>query len=125
MIRQGAARRNRPFGPARPASLAGSGGRGGRLVRAGQELAGDVGAKLAFKIKDPDAAFTVDLSKAPGAVASGAQPDATATLTLSDEDLGALVADVSQARALFQQGKLRIDGDMKVAHRLGFLKNLG
>ena len=49
---------------------------------------------------------------------------ADATLTLSDADLAALVTGKATARSLFQFGKLRIDGDVAVAHRLGFLKAL-
>jgi 3-hydroxyacyl-CoA dehydrogenase/3a,7a,12a-trihydroxy-5b-cholest-24-enoyl-CoA hydratase len=43
------------------------------------------------------------------------------TFRLADAELPALGAS---ARDLFQHGKLRIDGDVSVAHRLGLLKGL-
>ena len=48
---------------------------------------------------------------------------ATATLTLADEDLGEL-ATTGSAKELYMNGKLRLDGDAKVAHRLTFFKAL-
>ena len=50
--------------------------------------------------------------------------DTASTFTIADEDLTALVREESSARDLFQRGKLRVDGDLSVAHRLGFLKGL-
>lgn len=47
-----------------------------------------------------------------------------ATLTISDADLTALAAGQTTSRQLFQHGKLRVDGDLSVAHRLGFLNGL-
>jgi putative sterol carrier protein len=87
------------------------------------ELAAEVAALIQFKITSPEGAWTVDLRSAPGRVAEGTQADATATLTLADEELLAL-AKGTAARELFQRSKLRVDGDVRVAHRLGFLKNL-
>ncbi len=47
-----------------------------------------------------------------------------ATVTISDGDLVELVTGKATAKSLFQFGKLRVDGDVTVAHRLGFLKGL-
>jgi 3-hydroxyacyl-CoA dehydrogenase/3a,7a,12a-trihydroxy-5b-cholest-24-enoyl-CoA hydratase len=80
-------------------------------------LAKEIGAAVAFRLKSPDAAFTVG---ADGKVADGAASGAAATLTLNDADVPAL-ADVRDA---YQRGLVRIDGDIRVAHRLGFLKAL-
>jgi (3R)-3-hydroxyacyl-CoA dehydrogenase / 3a,7a,12a-trihydroxy-5b-cholest-24-enoyl-CoA hydratase / enoyl-CoA hydratase 2 len=85
-------------------------------------IAADVGAVIQFVVKDPDAAFTVDLASAPGSVKEGKAAAAT-TLTLAEEDLVALVKGAS-AEGLHQHGKLRVDGDVRPAHRLGFLKGL-
>ena len=41
---------------------------------------------------------------------------------LNDEDLAALSA--GDVYGLYQHGKLRVDGDVSVAHRLGLLKGL-
>jgi len=80
-------------------------------------LAHEVRATLAFHIKDPDASHTLALG---GSAPS--KPDAV--LTISDADLAALAAGKATPRQLYQHGKLRIDGDVSVGHRLGFLKGL-
>ena len=85
-------------------------------------IAAEVGAVIQFVVKDPDAAYTVDLASAPGAVREGKAAAAT-TLTLAEEDLVALVKGAS-AGSLHQHGKLRVDGDVRPAHKLGFLKDL-
>ncbi len=71
-------------------------------------LAGEVRAKLTFVVGD--AKQTFDLG------------DAQATLTIADADLPALAA--GNVKSLYQHGKLRVDGDISVAHRLGFLKGV-
>jgi 3-hydroxyacyl-CoA dehydrogenase/3a,7a,12a-trihydroxy-5b-cholest-24-enoyl-CoA hydratase len=43
-------------------------------------------------------------------------------LTIADGDLPALAA--GKVRELYQHGQLRVDGDISVAHRLGFLKGV-
>ena len=86
-------------------------------------LAGDVQAIVQFVVREPDAAFTVSLT--PGAV--GVTPgtaQADATLSLCDADLGALARGEVTAQTLYQHGKLRLDGDAKIAQRLGFLNKL-
>ena len=57
-------------------------------------------------------------------VKRGTEAKADTTLTLADDDLVALANGSATAQKLFQQGKLRIDGDVRIAHRLGFLKGL-
>jgi (3R)-3-hydroxyacyl-CoA dehydrogenase / 3a,7a,12a-trihydroxy-5b-cholest-24-enoyl-CoA hydratase / enoyl-CoA hydratase 2 len=55
----------------------------------------------------------------------GADPNKVdATITISDPDFAALVSGKANAKDLYQHGKLRVDGDVSVAHRLGFLKGL-
>jgi len=55
----------------------------------------------------------------------GADPKKVdATLTIGDADLVALVTGKATAKSLYQHGKLRVDGDVGVAHRLGFFKGL-
>lgn len=67
----------------------------------------------------PDGQWVVDGA----AVMSGRNPAAAAFVTVSDDDLAALAAGAADARTLFMHGKLRVDGDVRVAHRLGVLKN--
>lgn len=88
------------------------------------DLVGEVQAVVQFYVKNPDAKWKVDIANEPPAVASGETDSATTTLTLADEDLAALAKGEVTARELFQRGALRVDGDVTVAHRLGFLKGL-
>ncbi|WP_224366287.1 peroxisomal multifunctional enzyme type 2 [Hyalangium versicolor] len=88
------------------------------------ELAAEVAALIQFKLTSPEGAWAVDLRSAPGSVSEGTQAGATTTLTLADEDLQALARGAVTARELFQRSRLRVDGDVQVAHRLGFLKHL-
>ncbi|HEU0036044.1 MAG TPA: SDR family NAD(P)-dependent oxidoreductase [Kofleriaceae bacterium] len=47
-----------------------------------------------------------------------------ATISMTDEDFVSLVSGKANAKSLYQHGKLKVDGDVSVAHRLGFLKGL-
>jgi 3-hydroxyacyl-CoA dehydrogenase/3a,7a,12a-trihydroxy-5b-cholest-24-enoyl-CoA hydratase len=77
----------------------------------------EVRATVRFDVKDPDASQTVELG--------GSDPQKVdAVCTLCDADLAALASGKATPRQLYQQGKLRIDGDVSVGHRLGFLKGL-
>ncbi len=80
-------------------------------------LAGtDVGI-LQFNVTSPDGHWVVDGSGAK----EGTADAPAATFTISDEDLGALAAGSAGVQDLFQRGKLRVDGDLKLVHKLGFL----
>ena len=81
--------------------------------RAGENksLASEVRAKVTFNVTDPNATQSFELG-------TGSE----ATLTIADADLPALAS--GNVRNLYQHGKLRVDGDVTVAHRLGFLKGL-
>jgi 3-hydroxyacyl-CoA dehydrogenase/3a,7a,12a-trihydroxy-5b-cholest-24-enoyl-CoA hydratase len=74
-------------------------------------VANEVRAKVTFRVTDPEASQTFELGAS-----------AHTTLTVADADLPALAA--GKVRELYQHGKLRIDGDVSVAHRLGFLKGV-
>jgi (3R)-3-hydroxyacyl-CoA dehydrogenase / 3a,7a,12a-trihydroxy-5b-cholest-24-enoyl-CoA hydratase / enoyl-CoA hydratase 2 len=78
-----------------------------------KNLASDIRATIHFKVTDPPAEHTLH---AAGGVTT------TATLTIKDADLPALAA--GNAKSLYQHGQLRVDGDVSVAHRLGFLKGV-
>jgi 3-hydroxyacyl-CoA dehydrogenase/3a,7a,12a-trihydroxy-5b-cholest-24-enoyl-CoA hydratase len=86
-------------------------------------LAKEVGAVVQFDVKNPDRSWVVDLTGA-GAVREGTDAKATTVLRISDGDLTTICRDPGAARDLYQQGKLRVDGDVRVAHKLGFLKDL-
>ena len=85
-------------------------------------LATEVAATILFKVKTPDASWFVDLT-GKGDVREGQSGEAGTTITLDDTDLVA-IAKGESVKALYQQGKLRVDGDVRNAHKLGFLKGL-
>lgn len=87
------------------------------------ELAKEVQADVRFCITEPTLSFTARL-KDNCEVIGDDTADVDVTLTLTDEDLEALLTDQVSARSLHQRGQLQVDGDLSVAHRLGFLKNL-
>jgi len=77
----------------------------------------EVRATVRLEIKDPELSQTLELG--------GADPARIdATLVIGDADLAALASGKATAKQLFQHGKLRVEGDLSVAHRLGFLKGL-
>jgi 3-hydroxyacyl-CoA dehydrogenase/3a,7a,12a-trihydroxy-5b-cholest-24-enoyl-CoA hydratase len=84
-------------------------------------LAKEVDAVVGFVVTGPDAAWTADFKA--GKVTEGAPAKADCTLKLSDDDLVALAKGES-LRDLYQHGRVRIDGDTRVAHKLTFLKGL-
>ena len=85
-------------------------------------LASEVGQLIAFKVKDPERAFVVDLTGA-GAVREGSDGKAAATFTVADGDLATL-AQKDGVRELYQRGKLRVDGDVRLAHKLSIFNGL-
>ncbi|MBX3211086.1 MAG: SDR family NAD(P)-dependent oxidoreductase [Labilithrix sp.] len=91
---------------------------GERLAKT-PNLAKEVGAKVALVVGDH--AWLLDLTGA-GAIAEG-KGAADVTLTLGDDDLAALAKGES-LRELYQHGRVRIDGDPRVAHKLNFWKGL-
>jgi 3-hydroxyacyl-CoA dehydrogenase/3a,7a,12a-trihydroxy-5b-cholest-24-enoyl-CoA hydratase len=85
-------------------------------------LAKEIGAVIGLVVTSPDAAFTLDLS-GEGRVVEEKPANAAVTLTLSDADLAAL-AKGEPLGALYQHGRVRIDGDARVARKLTFWKGL-
>ncbi|MEM7136452.1 MAG: SCP2 sterol-binding domain-containing protein, partial [Myxococcota bacterium] len=88
------------------------------------DLAAEVGAVLQFYVRDPDTKWVVDLKNQPPAFKTGETDGASTTIVISDEDLASLARGDADAQALFQQGKLRVDGDVQPAHRLSIFKGL-
>jgi 3-hydroxyacyl-CoA dehydrogenase/3a,7a,12a-trihydroxy-5b-cholest-24-enoyl-CoA hydratase len=86
-------------------------------------LGAEVGALVQFNIKDPASAFTVDLRGEQASISEGTAKDAAVTFTLADEDLAALAKGQS-AEDLHQRGRLRVDGEVRLAHKLSILKDL-
>jgi 3-hydroxyacyl-CoA dehydrogenase/3a,7a,12a-trihydroxy-5b-cholest-24-enoyl-CoA hydratase len=94
---------------------------GDRLAK-NPALAKEVGQVLLFKVKSPDKSYLVDLTGT-GSVKEGAG-DAAMTLTVADEDLSVLTKGADAQRDLYQHGKLRVDGDARLAQKLSFLNQL-
>ena len=84
------------------------------------KLVGEIGAVLQFNVKDPEAAYVIDLKSGVGAIRSGLDAAATTTFELNDEDLGQLAQGKVTARDLYQHGQLKVNGDVRAAHKLGF-----
>ncbi|MBS1124121.1 MAG: Oxidoreductase, short chain dehydrogenase/reductase family protein [Deltaproteobacteria bacterium] len=79
------------------------------------KLKGEVRANVKFVIEGTEQTFELG-----GADAKKVD----ATITMTDSDFTALVSGKATAKSLFMHGQLRVDGDISVAHRLGFLKGL-
>jgi 3-hydroxyacyl-CoA dehydrogenase/3a,7a,12a-trihydroxy-5b-cholest-24-enoyl-CoA hydratase len=85
-------------------------------------IAKEVGAVVQVVVTGPDAAFLIDLKNGDGSIKDG-KGTADITLKLADDDLEAL-AKGENLRDLYQRGRIRIDGDVRVAHKLNFFKGL-
>jgi (3R)-3-hydroxyacyl-CoA dehydrogenase / 3a,7a,12a-trihydroxy-5b-cholest-24-enoyl-CoA hydratase / enoyl-CoA hydratase 2 len=82
-----------------------------KRVAENKALVQEVRAQVTFNVTDPAATKKYELGAGTEAI-----------LTIADADLPALAS--GNIRSLYQHGKLRVDGDVSVAHRLGFLKGL-
>ncbi len=94
----------------------------GERVAKDANLVKEVGAVFAFKVDGQD--FTVDLKNGKGSVAPGAPKQADTTLTVTGDALKALVDGSEPIASLFQHGAIRVDGDVRPAHKIGFLKGV-
>ncbi|EYF08740.1 peroxisomal multifunctional enzyme type 2 [Chondromyces apiculatus] len=84
----------------------------------------DINAIVQLKLTSPDQAWVLDFAEGRAELRPGEAKDAAATLTLAGEELVALVRGESPLSSLFQRGKVRVDGDVRVAKRLGLLEGL-
>jgi 3-hydroxyacyl-CoA dehydrogenase/3a,7a,12a-trihydroxy-5b-cholest-24-enoyl-CoA hydratase len=84
-------------------------------------LKDEVKAVIQFVVTGPDAAWTCDFVA--GTVKEGKVDNAAAVVRIADADLTELAQD-SNLASLFQHGKFKVDGDVRVAHKLGFVKGL-
>ncbi len=64
-----------------------------------------------------------DFGKTPR-VATGSNAQASAVLHIADEDLVLLASGQAEARDLFQRGRLRVQGDIRLARELAVLSKL-
>jgi 3-hydroxyacyl-CoA dehydrogenase/3a,7a,12a-trihydroxy-5b-cholest-24-enoyl-CoA hydratase len=91
----------------------------GERLQKTPNLAKEVAAVIQFVVDD--ATYLADF-KGAGAITQGTGK-ADVTVKLSDDDLEAL-AKGEPLRDLYQHGRVRIDGDPRIAHKLTFFKGL-
>jgi WS/DGAT/MGAT family acyltransferase len=77
-----------------------------------------------FIIEEPAAGWKLDFTKQPGAVRQEIQGDADITLTIKDEHLIRIADGSLNVQTAFIQGRLKIDGDMSKAMKLGKILSL-
>jgi 3-hydroxyacyl-CoA dehydrogenase/3a,7a,12a-trihydroxy-5b-cholest-24-enoyl-CoA hydratase len=92
-------------------------------LQANRGLVKEIGAVIQLNLTEPDSQWVIDLKNGGGTVREGTYDKAEVKLTISERDLLALIKG-EPVRALFQTGKLRVEGDVRVAQRLDFLKSL-
>lgn len=78
---------------------------------------GGQGGVLQIKVQSPDSAWFIDLSASSPAVSSG-EKAAAAVMTLDDGKLADLITGKVALRALYQQGDMRVDGDLSLVRKL-------
>jgi sterol carrier protein 2 len=91
-------------------------------IAADPTLVSKVNAVYKFDVKGPNGGITswiVDLKNGSGSVTQGANTAADLTLTMADDDLVALMTGKLEAQMAFVQGKLKMNGNMKFAMKLG------
>jgi 3-hydroxyacyl-CoA dehydrogenase/3a,7a,12a-trihydroxy-5b-cholest-24-enoyl-CoA hydratase len=79
------------------------------------------GHVLYFRVREPDANWQIDFRGNVPRVTETDSADHSAVMDLADEDLAALASGAVSAQELFQRGRLRVDGHVKLAHALDFL----
>ncbi len=83
--------------------------------------ASEIDAVLQFKVRTPERNWVVDTRDGLLAVREGEDQNAAAVFVIDDADLVSLASGKASAQDLFQRGKLSVDGDLRLAHKLGFL----
>ncbi len=92
-----------------------------RFERAPQPPAAAAGQVVVFKVQEPEATWHVDFRGASPTIRESDIADPSAVICISDEDLAALAAGAATPQDLYQRGRLRVDGNVRVAHALDFL----
>ena len=92
-----------------------------KRLKGNPKLAGEIGAVVQFSIDGKS--WVGDFGSAKPSIKEGVDPKAAAVITLGSDDLMELVKGAG-VQSLYQHGKLRVDGDVRVAHKLGIFKDL-
>ncbi|XP_069794582.1 sterol carrier protein 2 isoform X1 [Narcine bancroftii] len=93
-----------------------------KLQEEGEQFVKKIGGVFAFKVKDgPDGKeglWVVDVKNGKGSVDFNSEKKADCTITMSDDDLLALMTGKMNPQTAFFQGKLKIAGNMGMAMKL-------
>ena len=93
-----------------------------KRIGSNPDLAASIGAAYTFNIDgEGGGTWTVDLRKDSDWVTTGSIDDAGCTINVTAEDFIGLVTGAMPGPQLFMMGKLRIEGDMGLAMKLGQL----
>lgn len=95
-----------------------------RLKSDKKAVNGLAGQVVAFKVSGPEASWVLDLSGKSPKLEQGQSEKAATVFGIADEDLAALASGAADARDLYQRGKLRVDGDVRLAHGLSVFSKL-
>jgi 3-hydroxyacyl-CoA dehydrogenase/3a,7a,12a-trihydroxy-5b-cholest-24-enoyl-CoA hydratase len=77
-----------------------------------------------FKLKSPDAVWTIDLAGGDGKVAQGESAPPGCTLEITDADFMDMCTGKADAMKLFTGGKLKITGNIMASQKLDFLRKV-
>ena len=84
----------------------------------------DATVNVQLRIREPDSAWALTLGPQGGSFTAGQADKPSATITIADDDLAALARGQATAQALYQRGKLRVDGDALAAHHLSLVEGV-
>jgi 3-hydroxyacyl-CoA dehydrogenase/3a,7a,12a-trihydroxy-5b-cholest-24-enoyl-CoA hydratase len=84
----------------------------------------DATVNVQLRIREPDSAWALTLGPQGGSLTAGEADEPSATITIADDDLAALARGQATAQALYQRGKLRVDGDALAAHHLSLVEGV-
>ncbi len=96
----------------------------GAYIKKNPDLAGRVGVVYEWRLKNPEAVYTMDLKNGGGSVSEGSGGKAECTLEIEDSDFQAMTSGKADAQKLYFGGKLKITGNIMASQKLEFLKKI-
>jgi 3-hydroxyacyl-CoA dehydrogenase/3a,7a,12a-trihydroxy-5b-cholest-24-enoyl-CoA hydratase len=95
-----------------------------RYVAKNGELSSKIKTVFQFKLRNPEAVWTIDLKNGAGSVGKGETSPSECTLELSDADFMDMCTGKADAMKLFTTGKLKITGNVMASQKLDFLRKV-